>query len=247
MGNFVGRIFKTLRDAGARFLSGAQKEFNRKVQIGKYDLDALIQISEFNNGDKGTKAAADWLKNGIKSKELEFYKGSFMEAGKLYFFRYPNPKTRDTLEFFDAEPLVLCLGHYMSKDNELIEIGINLHHLPLKPRRQVLIKVFEMFARKYKNEMYRDEQASINIQWMSIAKPLMIYGTGFALRSYCANRKLECVEFKYEDWDKAIYVPSMKYVGIDQSRLAALWKQYVMTKSFTEITPDRLASILGSH
>jgi len=246
MPRFVNKVFNQLKSFGSKLLSGTQREFNRQVSIGKFDLDAKIQLSEFNDGKRGTKKAADWIKKSIKEGDYEFHTG-IMESGKLYYFNYPNPKHKDTLEFYDAEPLVLCLGHYVSRVGDIIEIGINLHHLPIKVRRQVLTKVFEMFSRKYKGQLYRSTQKSVEIQWQGLAKPLLPYGAAFAFRSYHPKRRNECIEFKYEDWDKAIYVPSLKYVGISQQQLAAEWKQFLLTKSFTGLSANRLSDILGSY
>ncbi len=246
MPKFVDRIFSTLKSAGARLLSGSKREFNRVVKVGNFDLDAHIQTSEFNNGTKGTKDAAEWLRNGYKSGDLEQHKG-LMESGKLYYFNYPNPKHRKTLAFYDANPLVLSLGHYIANSGDLIEIGINLHHLPLKVRRQVLVKIFDMYKVKYKGQMYRSEQATITLEWQVIARPLLAYGAGFAFRSYIPKRRYECIEFLYEDWNKATYVPSLKYVGATEGQIAKEWSDYVKNKAFKNMSASNLADILGSY
>lgn len=246
MPNFASKIFKSLRSAGAKLLNSAQQEFNTIVKAGKYDLDAKIQASPFNDGNKGTKAAADWFKQQLRSGKYKYH-NSIIESGKLYYFRYPNPKTRATLDWWDANPLVLGLGHYKAGNGNLIEIGINLHHLPLKVRRQTLVKVFEMYKNKYRGQMYKDRQKEILLEWQILAQPLLIYGAAFAFRSYIPKRRLECVEIPYEDWDKAIYIPSLKYVGIDQATLEREWATYVKTKAFDDISASRLADILGNN
>lgn len=246
MPSFVSKIFSQLRSAGASLLSSAQKEFNRVVQVGTFDLDAHIHSSPFNNGTRGTKEAADWIKKQINTKEYDFY-NNIMESGKLYYFRYPNPKHRESLKWFDANPLVLCLGHYISGAGDIIEIGINLHHLPLKVRRQVMVKVFNMFSSRYKGQMYREDQNKIDVKWAQLANALLPYGAAFAFRSYIPKRRLETIEFKYEDWYKAIFVPSLKYVGIEQGMLEAEWKLFTMTKSFSKMSANRLADVLGTY
>lgn len=245
MPKFISKVFGQLKSFGAKLLSGAQREFNIQVKVGKFDLSEKIELSEFNDGNKGMRKAADWVRKETKAGRIKPFKG-IMESGKLYYFNYPNPKHRKKLAYWDAQPLVLCIGHYKSKVGDIIEVGINLHHLPPKVRKQVLVKVFDMYNRRYKGQMYRAKQAEVELEWKALAQPLLQYGAAFAIRSYIPKRRKKPVEFKYEDWDLAVYIPSEKLVGISQTKLEADWAKFWKNKSLQGLSADRLAAIIGS-
>jgi hypothetical protein len=225
-------------------LSGAQQLFNDKVKKGDYDLQLLIESHEWlKTADTSHKANA-WLKTYMKDKEVQ-YKGKFMEAGKLYFFRYIKPKHYQTLDYWDRGPLVLCLGGYWSSAGDYIEIGLNLHLLPPLIRRQVLIKVFSMYSEKYKGEMYSASQRPLEINWQRIAMPLLQYGAAFCIRQYIPKLRSQCIEFKYEDWHNAVFVPNEYLHKTSEEQLKNAWQQFVMTKAMTKMTASGLERALG--
>lgn len=244
MANFIARLTDRLRRMGVVLLSKAQEEFNARVKSGDYDLSGLILKHEWNKTSGGYKSR-DWLRTQILNNK-EYQHKQLMEAGKLYLFRYINPKTKDILDYFDTEPLVLCLGHYISKSGSIVEMGINLHFLPLKVRQSVLIKVFDMYRRAYKGEMYRTPQKTVPVKWQQIAAPLEQYGAAFAFRSYLPERRQLAVEFKYEDWHNAVFIPSTKYSGIAFDQLRTLWAQFVQTHSFKKLSQERFEDMVAA-
>lgn len=74
--------------------------------------------------------------------------------GNLYFWSY-DPKTKDTLPYYDTAPMVFpftpAKGGF---------IGINLHYLPYKMRIILLDELLE-----YKNNKFMDEKTKIKMSW----------------------------------------------------------------------------------
>ena len=64
------------------------------------------------------------IASGMSSEK--FRKTNQFRLGGLYFFYY-DPKTKDSLPYYDTFPLVLALERY--NDGFL---GLNLHYLPLR-------------------------------------------------------------------------------------------------------------------
>lgn len=243
MSTFLKRLQRGLARQGLQLLSSAQELFNSRVKAGIYNLAADIKSSEWGT-DRGGLKAREWFKSTIEAdKDYKF--SGIMEAGKLYSFRYPNPKTRETLDYFDTDPLILCLGHYISKDREIIELGINLHFLPLKVRQQVLITIFNIFSQKYKGQMYRKKQKAVFLQWRQIAAPLIPYGAAFAFRSYIPKRRVQTFEMRYEDWSKAVFLQSRAYRGTSLDEISMMWRKFVMNKSLNQVSQGRFEEIIS--
>lgn len=241
MARFARSIFSIASRLAKGFLTTSQKLFNSTVKTGNYDLQALIETSEFKNKPE---KARQWIADYSKNKDVQF-KSKFLEAGKLYFFRYVKPKHYDTLDYWDRGPLVLCLGGYWSKAGDYIEVGLNMHLLPPLIRRQVLIKVFNMYRDKYKGEMYSDTQRPLELNWQKIAIPLLQYGAAFCFRSYIPTLRNLTIEFKYEDWDKAIYVPNEYLNKTTENDLKNAWQKFILTKAYTKMSATSLERAIG--
>lgn len=241
MARFARSIFSIASRLAKGFLTSGQKLFNSVVSKGNYDLQALIETSEFK--DRPDKAR-EWIANYVKDKDVQF-KNAFMEAGKLYHFRYIKPKHSDTLDYWDKGPLVLCLGGYWSKAGDYIEVGLNLHLLPPLVRRQVLIKIFSMYSQKYKGEMYSNVQRPLELNWTKVAMPLLQYGAAFCVRAYIPRLRNITIEFKYEDWDKAIFVPNSYLNKTTEQQLKNDWQKFILTKAYTKMSASSLERAIG--
>ncbi|WIC41411.1 hypothetical protein MA9V1_147 [Chryseobacterium phage MA9V-1] len=240
-------IFASATKFARGILSSAQKMFNSSVKDGNYDLKKRIEESEFVRDDSAARSAAqDWLRKYMQNKDVQFKKRQ-MEAGKLYFFRYIKPKHMDTLDYWDKGPLVLCLGGYWSAENQYIEVGLNLHLLPPKIRQQVLIKVFDMFRQRYRGEMYAPTQRPLELNWQAIARPLLQYGAAFAFRSYIPHLRSQAIEFKYEDWDKAIFVPNEYLNKTTAMELRNMWADFTRNRALNQLSSSNLENLLSGN
>lgn len=229
---------------GRGLLSSSQQVFNSLMTSGKYDISKQIEGHKWNvEGGADGKALA-WFKKYANDKDVQ-YKGKFMEAGKLYAFKYIKPKHHDTLAYWDRSPLVLCMGGYWASNKEYVEIGLNLHLLPKLVRRKVLIKVFEMYSKKYNGEMYSAKQRPIELNWSKIAAPLLQYGAAFCIRQYIPRLRTQCIEFKYEDWPSAIFIPAVMLHKTSENNLKNEWQKFVMNKSFKKMTASGLEKLVA--
>lgn len=238
-------VFTTAGKYIKKLLTAGQKLFNSSVKNGDYDLEKLIEESPWISGNsKANDEIRQWMKTVTADKSNHF-KTTYMEAGKLYFFRYMKPKHMDTLEFWDKGPLMLCLGGYWTKNKDYIEVGLNLHLLPPLIRRKVLIKVWNMYKQKYKGEMYSPQQRPLELNWQKIAAPLLQYGAAFCFRSYIPKLRTQTIEFKYEDWDKAIFVPNEYLNKTSETELKVLWAKFTREKSLPKLSANAMERALA--
>ena len=104
-----------------------------------------------------TSEARDWLKSKVSSlspnrtalmKDCNNLKDKSI-LGRMYFYFY-DPKTKDTMPYYDRFPMVLVLEKY--PDGFL---GLNLHYLPIKYRIAFLDKLLDMAQYNKDDEIKR--------------------------------------------------------------------------------------------
>jgi len=222
------KVLEKFRD----HLKNLEKEGIRtqsKVRSWKtYDLWKEIENHPWVKKDRPDRMAMEWYRKTISTDTDYHFKAQLLRQGFLYTYNYDTPKYKDILDYFDTQPLVIAFGSV--KTNEGIrDIGINMHLLPPKIRRIVLYKIFEIYRNHYKDQLFgkRSDLKPVLVNWKQIAIPLFKYGAAFAIRMYIPELRTNTIEFKYEDWASAIYLPSKKLSGTTQSELEKLWKKFV--------------------
>ncbi len=203
---------------GIALLSKGQKEFNRSVKSGEFDMSKKIMSHKWWGERHGWKSREWYKKYSRENKHRVFFepdsKGrGLLEIGKLYNFQYVDAKYWRKLDYWDTDPVMLCIGYWHNKSNGNVRhLGINMHHLPIKIRQQVMITVFNMFRWQYKGEMYRAEQKNVpNVIWAKLKGALYRYDAEYALRNYIPSRRRRTLEIKYEDWPEISFMPSSSY------------------------------------
>jgi len=87
---------------------------------------------------RNSRRSSKWFVNKLKSKNID--KRLIVRKpilGKMYTYQY-NPKHKDTLPYYDINPLVIPIAFY--PDGYL---GLNLHYLPPKLRLLFLDKLMD--------------------------------------------------------------------------------------------------------
>lgn len=210
--------------------TGQQTDVPFGIRTGYYSLRTRILKNPWLTNAPYSKALK-WLYHEVFKNPKEFqYTKSLMKQGHLFIFEYKNPKYKGTsvLPWFDKYPLVLSLGPKVTQLG-LRNIGINLHLLPPKIRIIVLCKVFDLYKRFYRYQIFLKIEQPINIDYTEIVKRLEFVGIKFAIRMYIPQRMNQIVHFPYKTWYKAIFIPSRGYDGIFAARLIREWKEYCKT------------------
>jgi hypothetical protein len=214
-GDAVRGVYKTIVDA-------TKEAFNAKVKDGSFEMSKQLTDDFKVYGSK--YAINKWLK---KYAPQHAYKGMLLQ-GHLYMFDYPDPLTKDKLAFYDLSPCVLSFGMYFAKTGNIVEYAVNLHMLPIKVRQDFMTDIFDLFKAKYKSTMYSNSPRPINqFNWQVLKTFVDKYHIEFAVRSYLPERRKNTIIFDYEDWGKAIMIPSKGYVGTNDKELAAMYKLHI--------------------
>ena len=131
---------------------------NLKENIYKkiYDKD---EINDFNLSESIDDHILEHRPTLIRSKEAykqiiaESTKTSkYMLPGNMYMFYYSEPKLKEELKYYDRTPLILSLGIMRTNDNNIREIGLNLHYYPPFARKKILTHTYEIFKPWFNNQ-----------------------------------------------------------------------------------------------
>lgn len=152
-----------------------------------------------------TNEARVWLQHKMKSlapsrsKILEdrsrLTKGSMI--GGMYFYMY-DPKTKDTLPYYDKFPLVIPVEQY--GDGFL---GLNLHYIHPRDRLVLLDKLSDIVTNKSYNE---STKLKISYHFLKNAKNL--YEHKPCLKKYLYSHiESKFVNIDASEWDIAALLP----------------------------------------
>lgn len=225
---YKSRYKKSLSDAHG-------KDINLKgVKTGRYSLKK--EIEKYVREPKPSVRSMRWLYREVFKNPTDYrFTKKLLNQGMLYTFHYFNPKYKGTsvLPWFDKYPLVLSLGPVVTKEG-IRNIGLNLHLLPPKVRIIVLCYIFEYHKKLYRYQIYYNKPISaVPVSWQQLVKPLLKYGITFCIRMYIPNRMASIVQFKLEDWYRAVFVPSRAYDGIRAQQLIKEWKKHIKIYGYT--------------
>lgn len=212
----------------------SQKIEDNKLSVGKYSLKTRILKSPWVKSGRPATKALSWLyKEVLKQPEKYRYNKNLMFQGNLFTFEYVNPKLKGTkqLPWFDKYPLVLSLGPVVTNEG-IRNLGFNLHLVPPKVRIIILCTIFEMYKRLYRYQIFYNKIAPVQIRYQHLIKPLLKYGADFCIRMYIPSRQRQIVKFPYNEWYKAIFIPSRGYDGIRAAKLVQAWTKHLRGKGF---------------
>lgn len=208
-------VYKTIVDA-------TRSAFNREAKRENFSFKQLIEVDARKYSNPITLNT--WIKKYAKQHQ---YYGILLQ-GQLFYFTYNDPLTKDSLEYYDTTPLVLSFGAYFANTGNIVEYAVNLHYLPKSVREAFLIDVFNMYRNMYKGEMHSSKLRPINaVTWETLKVFVDKYGIDFAVRSYLPERRLHTVSIDYQDWGKAICLPSSKFIGITDEALMQRYKLHL--------------------
>lgn len=211
-----------------RLFNAVKKPFQRLVKKFAYDFYEDMMNNEIAKSSNPEKEAMKWFKENYAKNPRKYVKRKAMKVGTLVVFDYDDPLTKDDLEYWDRNPLVLVVEPYITKGQVIRVQGINLHLLPPNIRKLVLYQAWYLYKEAYTAQMFTNKDAlQVNIEWQTIKSHLAKFSAGFAFRRYAIDKQKNIIEFNQEDWSKAVWLPSRKLQDITQAKLEKKYYEYV--------------------
>ena len=164
-----------------------------------------------------TNAARTWLRAKVKElnpsrsalmRDSERLKSSSM-IGRMYFYFY-DPKTKDSLPYYDRFPLVIPIERY--QDGFL---GLNLHYIHPKQRIILLDKLSETA-----NNKNYDETTKLRISYGYLSAASRAFEAQPCIKRYLFSQiQSRFLEITADDWDIAVMLPMESFVGANSSKV----------------------------
>lgn len=172
-----------------------------------------------------SKESLKWLMDRIKDirnpsvipgdmSAEKFRQTNRFREGGLYCFYY-DAKTKDTLPYWDAFPLVLVLERY--NDGFL---GLNLHYLPLRYRLAFLSKLMDFATYDAKNDIQR---LRVTYDILTASKRLKEFKP--CIKRYLTGHvQSRILAIQPNEWDVAAFLPVHDFQKATTSRV---WKESI--------------------
>ena len=166
-----------------------------------------------------TNASRAWLR--AKVKDLKPTSAGLMTdrqrlrtssmIGKMYFYFY-DPKTKDSMPYYDRFPLVIPIERY--NDGFL---GLNLHYIHPKNRMILLDKLSDTTS----NDTY-DENTKLKINYRYLAAASRVFEATPCIKRYLFTQiESRFLEISADEWDIAALLPVESFVGASTSKVYA--------------------------
>jgi hypothetical protein len=131
--------------------------------------------------------------------------------GKMYFYFY-DPKTKDTMPYYDRFPLVIPIESY--NDGFL---GLNLHYISPKYRMTLLDKLSVTAS----NKTY-DERTRLRLNYKYLANASRVFEATPCIKRYLYGHiQSRFLEITADEWDIAALLPMESFVGASTSKVYA--------------------------
>ena len=184
-----------------------------------YLIDRISeQLSKTGYTARSNKAR-DWLRSKIG--ELKPTPATLMRdkerlrntqfIGGMFFFYY-DPKTKDSLPYYDRFPLVIPIERY--PDGFL---GLNLHYIHPKQRIILLDKLSA-----YKTNKKYDATTKLRLSYDLLKRAAKAFEMNPCIKRYLANHvESRFIEITADEWDIAALLPVSQFVGASESKVWA--------------------------
>ena len=182
-------------------------------------IDRIKQSLAKEGYATGTNNARNWLR--AKVKDLSPTSRALMadrnrlrgnsSIGKMYFY-FSDPKTKDTMPYYDRFPLVIPIESY--PDGFL---GLNLHYIHPKQRLILLDKLSETAT----NDKF-DSKTKLRVSYSYLAGASKAFEATPCIKRYLFTHiQSRFLEISADEWDIAAMLPVETFVGATTSKVYA--------------------------
>ena len=173
--------------------------------MAKRLIDRIKESLAKEGYEPRTRLARTWLKSKIPAlrptsntlmRDRERLKNKSI-IGRMYFYYY-DPKTKDSLPYYDKFPLVIPIERY--PDGFL---GLNLHYI--QPKRRIIL--LDKLSTILSNHDY-DETTRFKISYDYLKRASRIYEATPCIKRYLSSHvQSRFLEITADEWDIAVLLP----------------------------------------
>jgi len=182
-----------------------------------YLLDRINQSLQKEGLTPRTNKSRSWLR--AKISELNPSRQNLMAdrqrqrsstiIGNMYFYFY-DPKTKNSLPYYDRFPLVLPIEQY--SDGFL---GLNLHYIHPKQRILLLDKLSQ-----YASDSRYDKNTRLKLSYAALASASKAFEAQPCIKRYLFSHvQSRFLQITADEWDIACLLPMESFVGASTSKV----------------------------
>ena len=129
--------------------------------------------------------------------------------GKMYFYYY-DPKTKDSMPYYDRFPLVIPIDQY--SDGFL---GLNLHYI--HPRQRIIL--LDKLSETASNKSF-DEKTKLRISYDYLTRASTAFEAMPCIKRYLYSQVTSrFLEISADEWDIAALLPMETFVNASESKV----------------------------
>lgn len=146
--------------------------------------------------------------------------------GNMVYFDYFEPKLKDELEYYDAKPVVLIFGRFMTSQGKRV-LGFNIHYYPPRMRYRILSRICEIFQNELlKNGWENGQKKDMNkIDYRQLLAQLEKAKLTFGVREYDPELMNKVRIVPPKEFSKVVFTEGA-FKKRTRTMIMNYWKQY---------------------
>jgi hypothetical protein len=184
-----------------------------------YLIDRIKQSLAKEGLEPRTRYAREWLNSKLKNlnpspaaliiDRQRLRDKTFI--GKMYFYYY-DPKTKDSMPYYDRFPLVIPIEQY--SDGFL---GLNLHYI--HPRQRIIL--LDKLSKTATNKNF-DEKTKLRLSYEYLKAASSSFEAMPCIKRYLFTQiNSRFLEITADEWDIAALLPTSSFVGATENKVYA--------------------------
>lgn len=191
------KILELLREArGVK----TESEENRLSAPKDYDLLKAIRTEKEYKSNIGRRNRKS---RKVLEESNEIQNSSSILPGQLIMFNYFEPKTKEELEYYDAQPVTIFFNVIQTPLGQRV-LGFNIHYYPPRVRWIIMNRIYDIFKPIYDKSWGKPLDKRIGgINYQLLLEQLESQGLTFGVRMYDPKLMTRITPIKFADWSKA--------------------------------------------
>jgi hypothetical protein len=184
-----------------------------------YLIDRIKQSLAKEGLEPRTRYAREWLNSKLKNlnpspaaliiDRQRLRDKTFI--GKMYFYYY-DPKTKDSMPYYDRFPLVIPIEQY--SDGFL---GLNLHYI--HPRQRIIL--LDKLSKTATNKNF-DDKTKLRLSYEYLKAASSTFEAMPCIKRYLFTQiNSRFLEIAADEWDIAALIPTSSFVGATENKVYA--------------------------
>ncbi len=170
-----------------------------KNLLGNEEVPSNLKIEESRQWYREKAFEVDRLNSSNVIRRSGKLQTDIQRHGHFYLFRY-DPKTKDTLPYYDRFPVVLIL-----KRERTGFTGLNLHYLPYAYRAVLMDQLYEL-------QTGEDELARIRVTYNILSSTSRFRFFKPCFKHYLNNHmQSRLVHIDVSEWDIGLFLPLQRF------------------------------------